>query len=148
MLIDGVRHTVVIEVAARRPGCRRIPRQWRAAPAHRGRTCRAGLWRYSRHPNYFFEWIHWLVYPVIGIGLPYGGALWLAPALMLFLVLRVTGIPPTEEQALRSRGADYRDYQETTSAFVPWPPKRRQSPMSHELAVEPSRSPESGRRPR
>ena len=44
---------------------------------------------------------------------------------MLFLILRVTGIPPTEEQALRSRGDDYRDYQRTTSAFVPWFPKTR-----------------------
>jgi steroid 5-alpha reductase family enzyme len=99
-------------------------RRWRADPANKGRTCRAGLWRTSRHPNYFFEWIHWLVYPVLSIGLAYGAALWLVPALMLFLVLRVTGIPPTEEQSLRSRGADYRDYQRTTNAFFPGPPAR------------------------
>lgn len=95
--------------------------QWRANPENRGRTCRAGLWRYSRHPNYFFEWIHWIAYAVMGIGLAGWPFLWLAPAAMLFLVLKVTGIPPTERQALRSRGADYRRYQEETNAFFPGP---------------------------
>ena len=96
---------------------------WRANPSNRGRTCRAGLWRYSRHPNYFFEWLHWLVYPVLAVGLPLGWLLWLAPALMLLLVLKVTGIPPTEAQSLRSRGDDYRAYQRTTNALFPGPPK-------------------------
>lgn len=99
-------------------------RRWRADPANKGRTCRSGLWRYSRHPNYFFEWLHWLVYPVLGVGLPLGATLWLAPALMLVLVSKVTGIPPTEEQALRSRGDDYRDYQRATNAFFPGPARR------------------------
>ncbi|MEM7306972.1 MAG: DUF1295 domain-containing protein [Planctomycetota bacterium] len=97
--------------------------RWRSDPANRGRTCRAGLWRYSRHPNYFFEWLNWLVYPLLGIGLPYGWSLWLAPAAMLLFVLKVTGIPPTEEQALKSRGDDYREYQRTTNAFFPGPPR-------------------------
>ncbi|MEZ5977653.1 MAG: DUF1295 domain-containing protein [Planctomycetota bacterium] len=96
---------------------------WREDPANRGRTCRAGLWRVSRHPNYFFEWVHWLVYPVLAIGTPWGWLLWLAPLAMLLLVTKVTGIPPTEAQSLRSRGDDYRDYQRTTSAFFPWPPR-------------------------
>jgi steroid 5-alpha reductase family enzyme len=99
-------------------------REWKEDPSNRGVTCRAGLWRFSRHPNYFFEWIHWLAYPVLSIGLDYGWAVWLVPALMLFLVLRVTGIPPTEQQSLRSRGEDYRDYQRTTNAFFPGPPAR------------------------
>jgi len=97
---------------------------WRTEPANRGRTCRSGLWAWSRHPNYFFEWLHWLVYPLIGIGLPLGWLLWLAPALMLFLVVKVTGIPPTEEQSLKSRGDDYRAYQNDTNAFFPVPPRR------------------------
>ena len=101
---------------------------WRRDPANRGRTCRAGLWRYSRHPNYFFEWIHWLVYPVMGIGLPLGWILWLAPLVMYGFVVRVTGIPPTERQALRSRGDDYRAYQRTTNAFFPGPPRADTAP--------------------
>lgn len=98
---------------------------WRANPANRGVTCREGLWAWSRHPNYFFEWLHWLSYPVMGIGLAYGPLLWLAPALMLYLVLRVTGIPPTEQQSVKSRGDDYRAYQRETNAFFPGRPKRR-----------------------
>lgn len=97
--------------------------RWRAAPDNRGRTCRAGLWRFSRHPNYFFEWLHWLVYPLLGLGLAQGGFLWLAPAGMLALVLFVTGVPPSEAQALRSRGEDYRAYQRETNAFFPGPPR-------------------------
>jgi steroid 5-alpha reductase family enzyme len=97
---------------------------FRADPANRGRTCRQGLWRYSRHPNYFFEWLHWWAYAVAAIGAP---AWWLAlaaPVVMLIFILFVTGIPPTEAHALRSRGDDYREYQRTTSVFVPWFPRR------------------------
>ncbi len=101
--------------------------RFRARPESRGKTCREGLWRYSRHPNYFFEWLHWLVYPVIAFGAPWFLGTLGAPALMLFFLLRVTGIPATEAQALKSRGDDYRDYQATTSAFVPWFPGRRKS---------------------
>lgn len=104
---------------------------WRSDPANRGRTCRQGLWAHSRHPNYFCEWCGWLVYPLLGIGLPWGWLLWLGPLLMLFLVLRVTGIPPTEEQSLRSRGEDYRNYQATTNAFFPGPARHRTHDLHH-----------------
>ncbi len=100
-------------------------RRWRAQAENAGLTCRTGLWRYSRHPNFFFEWLHWFAYPLLAVGLPLGWAGWIAPALMLFLILRVTGIPPTERQALRSRGDDYRDYQRTTPAFFPGSPSAR-----------------------
>lgn len=97
----------------------------RSNPANRGKTCRSGLWRYSRHPNYFFEWLHWFAYVFLAMGL---GAGWVAaslvgPAVMLAFLYRVTGIPYTEAQALRTRGADYAEYQRTTSAFIPLPPK-------------------------
>jgi len=92
-------------------------------PANRGRTCRVGLWRYSRHPNYFFEWVIWMGLALVALPAR-GGWIGLAsPALILFFLLRVTGIPATEEQAVRSRGEEYRSYQRTTSAFVPWFPK-------------------------
>jgi steroid 5-alpha reductase family enzyme len=92
-------------------------------PANRGRTCDAGLWRFSRHPNYFFEWLVWIAWLVFALGSPWGALAAVCPALMLFFLLRVTGIPATEEQALRTRGEEYRRYQRTTSAFVPWFPK-------------------------
>ena len=93
-------------------------------PANRGRTCRTGLWRTSRHPNYFFEWILWCGFGLLGYAAPWGWTGLAAPLLILCSIVFVTGIPPTEAQALASRGDDYRAYQRTTSAFVPWPPRR------------------------
>jgi steroid 5-alpha reductase family enzyme len=98
--------------------------RWRREPANRGRTCRAGLWRYSRHPNYFFEWVTWCGFALVALAAPWG---WIAlgvPAALLLLLFRVTGIPATEAQALRSRGDDYRSYQRETSVFVPLPRRR------------------------
>ena len=99
--------------------------RWRHDPQNQGRTCRVGLWRYSRHPNYFFEWLHWFSYVLLAIGAP--PAIWsltlVGPVLMLVSLYWVTGIPFVEAQALRSRGDDYREYQRTTSAFFPWPPR-------------------------
>jgi steroid 5-alpha reductase family enzyme len=92
-------------------------------PDSKGKTCREGLWRYSRHPNYFFEWIHWFAYPLLALP---GAGFWIAmagPVVVLFFLYKVTGIPYTEKQALKSRGDDYRRYQESTSAFIPWFPK-------------------------
>lgn len=95
---------------------------WRGDPANRGRTCRSGLWRYSRHPNYFFEWLHWWAYCAFAAGTWAGVAALLGPALMLLFLFKITGIPPTEARALASRGDDYREYQRTTSVFFPWFP--------------------------
>lgn len=95
--------------------------------ANRGKVCRDGLWRYSRHPNYFFEWLHWWAYVALAAGSPIW---WVAPlgvATMLYFLTKVTGIPPTEAQAIRSRGNAYREYQRTTSAFIPWPLKKDKS---------------------
>lgn len=96
---------------------------FRKDPHNKGKTCRVGLWKYSRHPNYFFEWLHWFAYPLLAIGAPYAGWLWLSPIIMWLFLYYITGIPYTEQQALKSRGDDYREYQRTTSAFIPLPPK-------------------------
>ncbi len=93
----------------------------RRDPNNRGVTCRRGLWRYSRHPNYFFEWLTWC-----GFGLVHVPALgWfamIAPALMFIFVRYFSGIPFTEKRALKTRGDDYRRYMQTTNAFFPGPP--------------------------
>lgn len=96
-----------------------------ADPAKQGRVCDRGLWRYSRHPNYFFEWIVWCGFGVMGSAAS-GGWLSLAcPCLMLALLLFVTGVPPAEASSLRSKGQLYREYQESTSKFIPWFPRSR-----------------------
>jgi steroid 5-alpha reductase family enzyme len=91
-------------------------------------VCDVGLWRYSRHPNYFFEWLIWVSYFIFAVGSAWGWTSILAPATILYLLLRVTGIPMTEEQAVRTKGDAYRQYQRTTSSFVPWVPKTLPNP--------------------
>jgi len=102
-------------------------KQFRETPGHQGQVCDVGLWRWSRHPNYFFEWLGWLAYPVIALApdYPWGWASLLAPAFMYWILVHVTGIPPLEAQMLRSRGDRYRDYQSRTSIFFPVPPGSR-----------------------
>ncbi len=92
---------------------------------NRDRVCRDGLWYYSRHPNYFFEWLHWWAYVVIAIDTPGWLLTWIGPLVMGISLWKVTGIPLAERQALATRGEDYRAYQRTTNAFFPWFPKRR-----------------------
>ena len=95
----------------------------RRDPSQRGRTCRRGLWRYSRHPNYFFEWLSWCAIGLVAW--PAAGAWALVQPMVMFVLVRfVSGVPFAERQSLKSRGDDYRRYQEETSAFVPMPPRR------------------------
>ena len=95
--------------------------------ANHGKVCDSGLWAWSRHPNYFFEWLGWLAYPVIAISLsPYWWPGWLAligPILMYWLLVHVSGIPPLEAHMLKSRGDGFRSYMARASAFFPLPPK-------------------------
>ncbi|MDA0347294.1 MAG: DUF1295 domain-containing protein [Verrucomicrobia bacterium] len=100
-------------------------KQFRQDPTNNGKTCRRGLWRYSRHPNYFFEWMFWCSLPFFAVGHPFGWLGWISPAAMFYILVKVTGIPPTEKQSLISRGDDYRRYQKETSSFFPWFPKKR-----------------------
>jgi steroid 5-alpha reductase family enzyme len=97
---------------------------FRTKPWNRDRVCCDGLWRYSRHPNYFFEWLHWWAYVLMGVGVSNGWLTLIGPVLMGWGLLRVTGIPLAEAQALATRGEEYRAYQRTTSSFIPWFPKR------------------------
>ena len=98
-------------------------RAFRADPANRGHVCKRGLWRYSRHPNYFFEWLIWCGYFVFALGSPRGWIAAYCPLLMLWFLYKVTGIPATEAHSLASKGEEYRAYQRTTSPFVPWFPR-------------------------
>ncbi len=108
--------------------------RFRGNPANKGKTCRDGLWRYSRHPNYFFEWLHWFVYVCLAVGSPLWWLAWAGPLVMFVFLRWVSGIPYTEAQALRTRGDDYRDYQQATPMLFPWFPK-----TSAEPSTKPSR---------
>jgi steroid 5-alpha reductase family enzyme len=96
--------------------------QFRDQPRHRARTCRVGLWRYSRHPNYFFAFVHWCSYALLAVGVPWGewSLTLLGPVLAALVAFR--RIPAVEAEALRTRGEDYRAYQRTTRIFAPWRP--------------------------
>jgi steroid 5-alpha reductase family enzyme len=89
-------------------------------PANKGKVCDVGLWNYSRHPNYFFESMIWVGYFLVGLNANYGWIGILSPLTITLLLFRVTGIPLTEQQSIRSRGDAYKEYQRTTSMFVPW----------------------------
>jgi steroid 5-alpha reductase family enzyme len=96
---------------------------FRADRANKGQVCGTGLWRYSRHPNYFFEWLGWMAYPLFAIdaGWPWGWLAFVGPAAMYWLLVYVSGIPPLEEQMLKTRPDAFRAYMARTNAFFPGP---------------------------
>ena len=102
-------------------------RRFREQSAGTKAICDIGLWRLSRHPNYFFEWLCWCAYPVVAIDFsganPYGALSLIAPVCMYWLLTAVSGIPPLEEYMLRTRGAAFAAYQRRTNAFFPFWPK-------------------------
>lgn len=107
--------------------------EWRRNPANRGKTARTGLWNYSRHPNYFCEWLNWVAFLVIALAAPHGWIAVEAPVFLLFLLVKVTGIPANEAQAVKSR-PDYAQYQHEVSAFVPWLPKKVKKPGTAKIS--------------
>lgn len=94
--------------------------RFKADPANKGKVCQTGLWRYSRHPNYFFEFLVWVGFAIASLSMTHGWVSILCPVLIYHFLTRVTGIPLTEEYSLKSKGDAYREYQRTTNAFFPW----------------------------
>lgn len=103
-------------------------RRFRANPANKGRICDAGLWNWSRHPNYFFEWFGWLSWPIVAIdlggGYPWGWIALAGPACMYWLLVYISGIPPLEAHMVRTRGDAFRAYRARTSKFFLLPPRK------------------------
>lgn len=99
--------------------------RFRKKPEAKTEVCEEGLWRYSRHPNYFFEWLYWCSWPLMALTgpSPFAWAALLAPALMYWLLVHASGIPPLEEHMLRSRGEKFRALQRRVNAFFPGPRK-------------------------
>jgi steroid 5-alpha reductase family enzyme len=103
-------------------------RAFRRDPANKDKVCDTGLWRFSRHPNYFFECVGWAAYPLLAIdfggGHPLGFMALAGPACISWLLVYVSGIPPLEEHMLQKHGDAFRRYQARTNAFFPLPPKQ------------------------
>ncbi|BBM89620.1 hypothetical protein COTS27_01326 [Spirochaetota bacterium] len=87
-----------------------------------GAVCRVGLWKYSRHPNLFFEWIVWIGFAMLSTNAAYGLWAWVSPIVLLIVMLRLS-IPLAEQESIKSRGDAFRDYQRSVSAFIPIPRK-------------------------
>lgn len=102
-------------------------KRFRANPENKGQVIDTGLWAWSRHPNYFFQWLGWMAYPVMALDLsrPVTLLTLVAPAVMFGLLRYVSGVPPLEEAMLKSRGDKFRDYQKRVSVFFPLPPKQQ-----------------------
>lgn len=96
---------------------------FKSNPDNKGKTCDVGLWYYSRHPNYFFEWLVWVGIFIYALGSPHGWVSIVSPLIMYYLLIYVSGVPLAEEQSILSRGDEYRRYQKTTSMFFPMPKK-------------------------
>lgn len=109
--------------------------RFKSDTANRGKVNDTGLWGWSRHPNYFFEWLVWVAFALIALDAPGHGPGWIAligPAMMYWLLVHVSGIPPLEAHMERSRGAAFRAYQARVNAFWPGPPRRAALPSSME----------------
>ena len=99
-------------------------KKFKENPFNKGMICDRGLWYYSRHPNYFFEWLIWVSYFIMALDSAWGIASIICPLTMYYFLTRVTGIVYTETQMLKSRGQAFIDYQKTTSAFIPRPRRK------------------------
>jgi steroid 5-alpha reductase family enzyme len=103
-------------------------RKFQSHPENRGKILDTGLWAWSRHPNYFFQWFGWLAWPVIAIdlagGYPYGWLALAGPAVMYWVLRYATGVPHLEMHMERTRGEAFEEYKRRTSLFFPGPPRR------------------------
>lgn len=113
----------LVSVAGEAEADRQLHR-FKRDPANAGKVCARGLWRYSRHPNYFFESLHWLAYLPLAVGASYWWATLASPVIMAWLLLKVSGIPTVESGEGKARRAGYDDYVRRTSAFIPLPPRK------------------------
>jgi steroid 5-alpha reductase family enzyme len=95
-------------------------RRFLADPSNRGRVMDRGLWRYSRHPNYFGESLVWWGVFLVAAATPGGWVTVFSPVLMTYLLVKVSGVSLLEK-ALTERRAGYREYMERTNPFIPWP---------------------------
>lgn len=92
--------------------------QFRKKPSNKNHVMQAGLWKYSRHPNYFGEIMMWWSLYIIALSVPQGWITLIAPCMITFLLVFVTGVP-LMENALKNN-AEYQEYKKRTSMLIPW----------------------------
>ena len=97
--------------------------RFKADPANADQVMDRGLWRYTRHPNYFGDFCVWWGFAAIALAGPYGWVGLVGPALMSFLLLRVSGVAMLE-RTIGERRPGYREYVQRTNAFFPGPPRQ------------------------
>lgn len=101
--------------------------RFKTRPANKGLVLDRGLWAWTRHPNYFFEWLVWLAYPLFAINLsgayPWGWFALSAPISMYLVLRHMTGVPAVEAALTSTKGEAYRAYQARVSPFFPRPPR-------------------------
>jgi len=100
--------------------------RFKADPKNKGKVMDQGLWKYSRHPNYFGETLIWWGMFFITFSTPYGYWAIISPVTITFLLLKVSGVTLLEKD-ITERRPEYREYMENTSAFIPWFSKGRQT---------------------
>jgi len=100
-------------------------KDFKADPLNDGRVMDRGLWRYTRHPNYFGDAVVWWGIGLVAVQVEWGWAALVGPLLITFLLLRVSGVALLEHD-LRKRKPGYEDYVRRTNAFIPGPPKSRE----------------------
>lgn len=127
-LQDGIAALVFISAVIGEAVSDRQLAAYRADPVNRGGVCDVGLWAWSRHPNYFFEWLGWCAWPIFAIDLggswPWGWLALTGPAYMYWLLNHVSGVPLLEAHMRRSRPDAFAAYARRTSRFFPCHPKR------------------------
>ncbi len=96
-------------------------RQFLLNKNNRGRTMQSGLWAYSRHPNYFGEIALWWGIGLVALGVSGSLLSLVGPAVLTYLIIGVSGIPPAEKRTSNRQG--WTDYKQRTSILFPWPPK-------------------------
>jgi steroid 5-alpha reductase family enzyme len=98
--------------------------QFKSNPENKGRVLNNGVWKYSRHPNYFGDAFQWWGFFILALSAGYWWTL-ISPVIMTLLLIRVSGVALLEK-TLKETKPGYREYVENTSAFIPMPPRKKQ----------------------
>ena len=119
--LEGLAILVLAAASAGEAAADATLRRFKANQANRGRICAAGLWAWSRHPNYFFEWLVWVAYPLFALSgaWPWGWLAFAAPALMYWTLRHASGVPPLETHMQARYGTAWTEYAARVPVFFP-----------------------------